>query len=401
MKTEMNLVLDVGTWQIKAFLAAGEEGGARILEYGCVPSDGFEKGEVTSADALCASVTQAVSCALRGRPLPRNVFVGVNGLSLESALAVGSLSLKTGCVGEADLARLEQAAALAELPKEKTLLLALVKEYRLDGFACPACPLGKSAAFLEGEYALLAARTASFEAMRGAVRRALGSDGAVFVPGVFALHELLRKSVPDVSYLLLDIGAGTAEFVLYENKNFIKAGSLPLGSVYVTRDIMAATELDAARAERLKRYFGKLDPSLRGQGVVLNCSDEENPDRSVSYDFLYDVVDCRVQELIALLHERLSIDLIDRDVKRIYLTGGAMRLQAFATHLEALFQMEVRPLRLEMPQEYESPETQSLYALACYAVLHPGGAEDADVPETEEVAAETILDKIKNLLPWR
>lgn len=400
MDTEMILVLDVGTWQVRAFLAAVEGGGARILEYGCVPSDGFEKGEVTDADALSRSMRQAVSCALGKGVLPKKVFIGVNGLSLDSSLALGSLSVK-GPVRQTDLMQLEQAAALDGLSEDRTLLQAVAKQYRVDGYVSPMHPLGKEADFLEGEYALLTARAAAFEAMRQAATRALERSDAVFVPSIFALHELLRRNVQDVSYLLLDIGAGTIDFILYENKNFIKAGSLPLGGAYVTRDVMAATELDAGRAERLKRYFAKLDPALRGQGVVLDCSDDAAPDRNVQYDFLYDVVDSRVRELTVLLREHLSIDLIDRDIQRIYLVGGCANLYSFAAHLEALFKLEVKAPPVVMPQEYEGPETISLYALARYAAERPTGTEDADTPEAEEKAGETILDKIKNLLRWR
>lgn len=401
MDTEMILVLDVGTWQVKAFLAVRESSGVRILEYGCVPSDGFEKGEVKDAAALSASIRQAVSCALNERPLPKSVFVGVNGLSLESVVALGSLSLQGGCVCREDLARLEQAAVFAALPKERTLVLALTGQCKVDGRVCSVWPLGRGAAVLEAEYVLFSAQASSFEVIRCAALDALGRAGAVFVPGIFATHELLRTRAQEVSYLLLDIGAGTADYVLYENKKLVKCGSLPLGGVYVTRDVMAATGLDAGRAERLKRYFAKLDPSMRGQGVVLACGDEVEPQRSVSYDFLYDVIDCRVRELMALLYDRLSVDLIDREIGRIYLTGGCANLYNFAAHLEALFKMEVSAPRFAMPQAYDGSETTSLYALARYAAIHPTEAEDADVPETEEATAETVLDKIKNLLRWR
>lgn len=35
---------------------------------------------------------------------------------------------------------------------------------------------------------------------------------------------------------------------------------------------------------------------IKGQGVVINCSKDENP-KNIHYDFIYELVDCRVNDI--------------------------------------------------------------------------------------------------------
>lgn len=400
MDIQRILVIDIGTVSIKVFIADIEQQDVTIHAHGSVMTQAFKKGEISDALSLGASIKQAVECTKSSKDDKIDaVVVGIGGMQISSQFALGGVTIKNGYIGKMDIMQVNNAAVLSAVTPELEVLHMIPKHYRLDGCVCPKIPLGKSGTVLECECSLITVSKKMLEELRTAMQTAqIKVD--YFIANIFAIHELLEPAAEADSYILMDLGAGTVDFIVYEHHNFVKAGSLPIGGGYISQDLMQGTLLDEEHAERLKCYFGKLDPALRGQNVILDCSDENMQDKNVQYDFIYDIIDSRVNELVNIIYETLSIDLIDRDIKSIYLTGGSSLLYNFTNCLQAKFDMEVKPLDIRaVPAEYRTPSNLALYGMVQYArqrLLENETVHQAK--KTEQPEYSSVFSKIKKLL---
>ena len=102
---------------------------------------------------------------------------------------------------------------------------------------------------------------------------------------------------------------------------------------------MQNLELDFTHAENLKKYFGKIDNKIKGQGVVINCSKDENP-KNIHYDFIYELVDCRVNDITEFIKN--SVEQQFKGVlNNIFLLGDSVLLYNFEEKLKVSFNLPI------------------------------------------------------------
>lgn len=399
MRKKRSLVIDIGSSHIKVFTAQISAGGLGIDHHGLVEAKGLQKGLICDVNALANAIRLAIECT--GGPVheEQTVIVGIGGMRMKSQFALGSIALKGGNVGQKELAQVRQAAVFSA-PDDLKVLHTVVKSYRLDGCVYEGVPLGESGTSLELECSLITVEREQYELLEQALEIAAVHHVEQIVSNLFCVDQLLRFYVKPKSYLLVDMGAEVTDLLLYENDCLVRMLSLPVGGIYLTNDIMQGIEVDFSHAEKLKAYFGKLASSLKNQKIVLDCSDEFYQDKNVQYDFLYDIIDSRVEEIVDMLYNTVSIDLIDREIRTIYFTGGCAMLYNFVQHFERAFSMEIRPIEIgSVPRECLLPGNIAGYGLLHYAMhrLESSG-EDENNGGEDYGDHSSLLCKIKKML---
>lgn len=397
MDTQKILAVDVGTFQVKVYLADVKKGHIQIEREGVVASAGFKKGEIQDVKALGNAIKQAISCTeITENDTIDQVIVGISGMQLTSQFALGSITLPNSHVGKNDIEHVNNAAILMATAEDVEVLHIIPKNYRLDGCVCPSVPLGKSGTILECECSLLTVSKTILDQLTEALKFAKVKVDA-FVASIFSIHEMISEYLNQASYLLINIGAGNMDVIIYEDYKFVKLYSLPIGGEYITHDIMKGIDLDFDHAEKLKRYFSKLDADLKGKNVILDCSDENVEDKNIQYDFLYDIIDSRVNEIISIAYDTISLELIDRNIENIYFTGGCSLLYNFTHSLALKFTMQVNPLVIEeLADTYLDPKDITGYGLLNYAGKNLVNEEV--IEEDEKKTYQSIFSKLKKVL---
>jgi cell division protein FtsA len=398
MDTQRILVVDVGTFQVKVYWADVKKGQIHIDREGVVPSVGFKKGEIQDVKALGNAIRQAISCTnVGGNDRIDSVIVGISGMQLTSHFALGSVTLPSSHVCKSDVEHVNNSAVFMVTSEDVEVLHIIPKQYRLDGCICSTIPLGKSGTILECECSLITVSKTILAQLTEALHIA-GIKADYFLASIFSVHEMISKYLEQKSYLLVDIGAGNTEVILYEDNQLVKIYSLPMGGEYISHDIMQGIDLDFEHAEKLKRYFSKLDADLKGKNIILDCSDEKVEDKNVQYDFLYDIIDSRVDEIINIVYDTISLELIDRDIHNIYFTGGCSLLYNFSHSLQRKFAMNVNPLVIEeLAPEYLDPKDITGYGLLHYAGENLLDEEIIEVLD-EKTTYQSIFSKLKKIL---
>lgn len=393
MEIQKVLALDIGTDCIKAFIAEVGTDTLKIQNHGSVISKGSRKGEIFDSNLVANKIKQVVECTkFSGGDTIENIVVGISGMQIGSLPAIGSIAVRSGRVTREDLLHVENAAILTVLPEAAERLHMLSKRYRVDGFLCDDSPVGKPAAVLECEGCVVAASKACLAQLRDALSLAgLRPDYVVSNALMIAEFALASES----AYFLLDMGAATTDFVIYDDKQYVRVGSLPIGSDFITEGIVQELALDFDHAERLKQYFGKLDPGLKGQKVILDCSEENSEQKNVSFDFLYNIIHNRVDILATLLCDTLQGELADRRMDCFYFTGGGSLFEPMDKALALKFEKTSRPLDMkDVPNVYRCPENRAIGSMVQYMRLQLAQVEAKE----KEPDTASFLHKVKSLL---
>lgn len=371
MEGKYILGIDVGTSNIKVFLGKiGIDGSVVIAGSGSMPTEGFVKGVISNSQLLAQSIGEAVECAILATNLSvKEAYIGIGGVELCSVNSIGSIAPSVpDNITLDDMSRVYRAAALvAAIPDDHEVLHVLPQKIFVDKQRRSGLPLQEKGSHLEVEAHIVSIPKLVLNSLVKDIEN-LGIN----VNGVIANAIAVTKNITPVSnsnFLVMDIGAGTTELVLYKDGHIYLSTALTLGGNYITNDIRQGLSISWEHAEEIKKYYAKLDKQLRGQETILDCNAYNTTDKHVSYDFLYDIVESRIYELVYLIHDHIKIFLEENKIEKVFLTGGCGAMPSFAQSIEAVFGMPVEvAIPQELPLEYSSPRNTACYGILKYAV---------------------------------
>jgi len=384
MDKQKILVIDVGSFQIKAYLTEINAGKAAFVKSLLLQSKGFYSGKVADVEEL-AEALRGVRAGFAGLTGHKTV-VGVSGMALGTHFALGSVPLPDGCVSEADLRQISRSNALTTKFDDCEILHIVPKNYRLDGCVRDDAPLGKRGKLLECECSAVTIDKMELALLKRAlVAAAIQPD--YIVANLFAIYDLLNRYIGDRSYLLLNIGSDNTEAVLCENKKLMRFYSVPAGGRSLTESVAKLAGIDFFHAEALKRFFSTWNKDeLYGKEQLIDCSYENSQDKNVQYDVLCDMIENEMRNIVKAIHEKIGIDLIDREIEKVYFTGGCSFLPNAAEQINKIFELE--PVFIQIPslkREYVHPDNIAAYGAASYIgrqfVPQPGG-EKTEEPKS-------------------
>ncbi len=129
--------------------------------------------------------------------------------------------------------------------------------------------------------------------------------------------------------MLLDIGARSTDFALYERGALVACGGVPIGGDHVTRDIAQIFGSPIARAEEIKTLYGSALSSAGDEHKLIDfpqLGDGAEIARHSRAE-LTQVVAPRFEEILELALEALpKSGGSRRSIRRVVLTGGGSLL---------------------------------------------------------------------------
>jgi len=370
METPVVLGVDLGTAAIKAFLADTKANNTiTVISSSAVPTVGFEKGALTDAPALAMAVRRAVDNALAAAGVPMQaIFLGLGGLDIRSFNSVGSIGLEPGRhIAQPEIDKVHLAAANALLPEDYSALHILPLAYWVDGQKQSSVPLRCTGDRLETEIHVVAIAQKTVKELTDALQIVGISVDSVVANAIAGAQILHSQSLLD-DCLLMDIGAGTADMVIYHGGKVRMSATLPIGGEYITTDLMQGLQVTRPHAEGIKRYYAKLDQGLFGQKAQLDCNDPGTTGKIFPYDLLYNIVESRVEEISSLLFEFAHPLLVKYHIDRIFLTGGCAVMPSIKNSIERIFEMKTELIEAQgLPEEYVHPTSTACFGILNYA----------------------------------
>ena len=332
--------IDVGTTKVCTIM--GRTSGPRDLEvlaHSLVPCEGLKKGNVEDITATARAIRASVDeIERRAQIAVRSAYVGVTGAHVTFENRVDTLDWvgKHGVITAEELTHVPETVASVGVAVGREVIHALPITYRLDGRGGIRNPLGMHTDHLEVETHVVTGAPSPIEQLARAVESSgLKVEGLVLEP-LASSEAVLTREEKDQGAVLVDIGGGTTDVVVFRNGRIAYTGVIPVGGYQFTYDICQTYNTTYAAAEAAKLAYAHTEPYVASAveevslPVLGRVSAQKVPRRDICQ-----LVRERAQELVPLIRLKLNEAQID-DVSRIrlVLTGGSSNLPG----LQALMQ---------------------------------------------------------------
>jgi cell division protein FtsA len=339
--------VEIGTGKIAVLVGEISRGRAlNIIGVGVAPSRGVMKGEVVDYKAASEAAHHALEMAeKKAGARIEDVWLAQTGPHLDGFYNEGSVNVKSAdnTVTQLDIATVCDLAKEKELPPGRTRIHEIRRPFRLDGRGI-ADPEHLSGQRLEVGYWIV----------HGQENKV--SDNIHVVGGYhLEVRELVLSSLASGSLLttaeershgvlVLDIGKGITDYVLYRDGHVLATGTLAVGGEHLTNDLAIGLRVTTQQAELLKLRYGRgvVITREKSEKVWLN-GDMSFGDRQLAKGAIETITSARVQELFEVIQKKLGARFSSEHCGAgVVLTGGTARLPGIDEAASRVFGLPAR-----------------------------------------------------------
>ena len=394
MNIEPIVALEIGTSRVRVFVGeAREDGALMITAVGDAASSGMRKGEIFHFDSVCGCVETALRQAEEAADLKINeVYLALSGSQIEAQPSRAEIPVD-GEIAQEDADHVLKMAKEVTLPADREILHSIFGQFAVDGLP-GVTPVGLVGQRLAAEMLIVHGVHSRMVNLVRVVKALKLEMAEPLFSGLCSAQAALSADQKRQGALLIDLGGGKTDYVVYAQAKIADAGVLAVGGDHVTNDVARAFRLSTTEAEALKLQHGDAMVSAAGRTrrLPLPAAAGEAP-RAAKLSDLQTIVHLRMEETFGLIAARLKRQkLLSLLGAGVVLTGGGAHLKNAASLAEKVFGL---PCEIGAPRNVSGlaanlavPE----YATGVGAVLH--GYRSA------RSAAERSRSSWKRLAHW-
>ena len=348
-KNKIIATVEIGTSKIVTLIAQiNDNKTLRLIGHGHSTSRGVVKGEIVSFEQLTNTLHASMLAAEKSARLPidpNNVYLSVTGNQLKGFFNHAQIQVSNAenIVSHDDRLRLIKEAKRKELPPNRVYINRVGSPIYLDGVRT-SNPVGSVGKSLAVNYWLITGEEKKLRTMARALN-AYGFRGRdIFCTALVVGDLLSSEEEKKDGCLVIDIGAGTTDFILYKDGVVVHTGSLPLGGDHLTNDLSIGLRTDYKQAEDLKCRIGKAieDRSDRNETVMLS----ENfsiGNGLIRRHAVNQIIHTRISEIFQIILQKMGDKWNPNNHKGgIILTGGTSKLDKIEKASQDFFGVSVR-----------------------------------------------------------
>jgi cell division protein FtsA len=193
---------------------------------------------------------------------------------------------------------------------------------------------------LDVETHIITASVTSIQNLAKCVR-AVGVDVEDLILEPLASGEaVLTPEEKETGVIMADVGGGTTDIAVFKNSSIYHTSILPVAGYQVTSDISIGLGLPFNIAEKMKKRYGNVTPTLELDGSVQVGIENGH---SASYKDLCNIIRARMEELLQLiLLEMPTSDYHTLAPCGLVLTGGTANLPGLDELGQSILRTPVR-----------------------------------------------------------
>ncbi|MDP3954863.1 MAG: cell division protein FtsA [bacterium] len=249
--------IDIGSSKIATIIAkvTPEEEKINIIGAATVPSAGIKKGQIVNIEEATNGIIASVEAAERmaGYNVSK-VLVSIGGAHIASQNSRGVVAVAEPEreITSEDVRRVFEAARAVSLPSSREIIHCLPRFFTVDSQEGVKDPIGMTGVRLEVETHIVTGATTALRNLTKCISE-VGADTESIVFGGFAgSMSVLTETEKELGVVLVDIGGGTTDIVIFIEGAPAYSSVLPLGAKNVTNDLAIGLRLSIENAEKLK-----------------------------------------------------------------------------------------------------------------------------------------------------
>ncbi|MEZ5401365.1 MAG: cell division protein FtsA [Bryobacteraceae bacterium] len=373
--------VDAGSSRTRCVICVVEDHRLRFLGAGSVPSQGWQRGQVTDPKALSASILAAVKEAeTRAKVLVDSVVVGLGGTSIESTQGFKPYEFsRPREITPNDLAYSVELASRVTTPTDRMLLHVFPQDFIVDGRAGYRYPVGLACTRLEANVLLVTTSEQEHDCIVTAAHQAhLSVEDTVFEPVAAAYASVLPEE-RHRGAAVVDLGMHSTGVAVYDGEAAAGVASLAVSSDHLTRDIAAGLRhgyginVSYDDAETLKREYGCAVLGLTADNAEIEIPSEDGrQSHTIRRYQINEIIEARAQELFEFVRaEIVRVGMDQALMEGVFLTGGGARLPGILDMAEKILNCHAKyGLAVgvqDWPQNFQDPAWTTAAGLAMYS----------------------------------
>ncbi|MDO5529044.1 MAG: cell division protein FtsA [Paracoccus sp. (in: a-proteobacteria)] len=310
-------------------------------------------------------VDHAIACISGGRPASYGL--------------AGEIELKSGKVGQGDIAGVLSSCDVPHFGRGRQVMHAQPVNFALDGRSGLTDPRDQAGKKLAVDMHVLTVDADAVDNLIHCIRRCDMELAGVASGAYMSALSSLVEDEQELGAACVDLGGGATGVSIFVKKHMIFVDAVPMGGDLITQDIAKGLRVPLNVAERLKTLSGGVEATGRDDRELLqlggDSGDWETDRRTVSRADLIGIMRPRVEEImeeVAAILDAAGFEHMPS--QQIVLTGGGSQIPGLDGLAARMLGRNVRigrPLRIHgLPHQLTGPGFASAVGLALFSA-HP------------------------------
>ncbi len=340
--------VDIGTTKICAVVASADEHERiNILGVGVAESDGLNRGVVVNIDKTVEAVKKAIGEAEHAAGVEtQSVVVGIAGDHIQSFQSRGVITVsgRDGEITQGDVRRLLEDTRHVAMPADREILHVLLQEFIVDGQDGVADPIGMSGVRLEANVHIITGLVSAAKNVYRCIEKAGYEVADIVLEPLASSHAVLHPDEKEVGVALVDIGGGTTDIAVFEDKTIRHTAVVAVAGNRVTDDIRKGLGVLPDQAESLKRQFGiALVNQVTDDQEITIPGIGGRPEKTIGRSTLAQIIQPRMEEILEIVGIEIKRSGYGRHLSTgVVLTGGGSLIPGTAELASEILGLEAR-----------------------------------------------------------
>lgn len=307
--TSYVLGLDIGTSMVKAAVAEIRNNRPILRAVFKEPSAGLRRGAVIEVGETSPAISRLLGEVKKNyKPALKTMYVNIGSpqIKVQNSRGIAAVSRADSEIYRDDIEKVIGASQAVNLAPNRMIIHNVTREFIVDGVGDITDPLGLSGNRLEVNCLIVDAFAPHVKSVMKAVEIAGGRVGGLVLNPLIAGRAALSKREKDLGVVLVDIGAGTTSFSVFEENKLVGTGIIPFGAGTITNDLAIGLRIPAPAAENLKLHYGYALAKEMNAREIIELKKFSPAERgTVSRRLVAEIIESRLAEILEFVDNEL------------------------------------------------------------------------------------------------
>ncbi len=347
--------IEIGTRAIKTCMGlVDDESVLEVIGYEELSTqDCVRKGEIVSTNAVLEQLTKVLNQLESSTKRPvETVYLAVTGNHFKSTNVTGTVPVTNPdrVITEKEIIEATKNAREWHLPPGQFWVASFQRTYIIDDDRRVSKPLGMVGNRLSADNHMIYGDHNRIETLLRLVRNVLGDPVRDIVfSGIASYYGVQHQDTHDRGTLVIDIGRGITEFVLFYQEGCMHSGQIAIGCDHLANDLALGLRLPLDLCRELVVHHGSAVVWSDGALRKVPVPDHQDKSRSVPEGCIHRIMELRLQELFEIIRDELD----DQNLRgllgdSVVLTGGGALIPNVTDLAQQVFKV---PTRIGRPPE--------------------------------------------------
>ncbi|MBE6243956.1 MAG: cell division protein FtsA [Bacteroidales bacterium] len=324
--------IDLGTTKVSVAVGEKTNLGVRVVAFGEAPSKGIKRGRVENVRLA----TQALNKALKqvedqiGKKVNK-ALVGIAGQDIKcikpEPLTVPRENYNS-LITQDEITKITMNTYHTPLDDGNKVLYSVPQGYNVDNYMSVSEPVGMLGRNIQARFKLFVGKENSKMMIENTLKMAGIEPIEVVLEPIASAKAVLTEDEMEVGSILVDIGGGTTDVIVFHHNVIRYAGIIPFGGNSITEDICIGCGISNDKAEYIKTNYGCcFSDYADADKRILIPTMGANGGKEVHLKVLSRIIQARMEEILEAVcwHVEQS-DFKDVIRSGMVLTGGGSKI---------------------------------------------------------------------------